>query len=335
MINFEKLKKMITKKEFSGVVTIKKEGVIIFDNASGFLERSNKVKMEKNTKFGIASGTKFFTALGILKLIEEDKLKLDDYAFNYIEKEFSTYDKKVTIKQLLTHTSGIPDYYDEDFIEDFDTFKLSVPWFELRKPSDYLNEMPHREMKFNPGEIFNYNNSGFIFLSVIIEKITGNYYEYIHKILANINIKNTGFYCLDALPNNTAIGYLNNDLNSYENNIYKLPIIGGGDGGIFTNTYDLLYIWEELIKGNIINIELVNEMISPQIYDSNNIYYGYGIWLKKENNSYIPYLIGSDPGVSFYSCYIPDKKISCNILSNTSDGVWGILSDIKKILKEL
>ena len=77
----------------------------------------------------------------------------------------------------------------------FDNFKVSVPWHELLKPSDYMTIMPNRPMKFGVGEKFNYNNSGFILLAMVIEEIVGDYHEWIYtSILKPLNLKNTGYY---------------------------------------------------------------------------------------------------------------------------------------------
>ncbi len=330
----EKLKQTILEKNFSGVVTIKQDSTFLFNEAFGYMDRSNELSNNIETSFGIASGTKTFTALGVLKLIESKQLSLDSKIFDYIEKPFNSYDPSVTIHHLLSHTSGLPDYYDEDLIEDFDNFSIDKPWHTLLKPSDYFSSMPDREMKFKPGSEFNYNNGGYVLLAMLIEKLTGNYHTWIHnEVIEPLKLSNTGFYRLDQLPKNTAIGYIDVD-GSWITNVYKLPIIGGGDGGIFTCSDDLLKLWHGLYNHTILSKELSEKMLTPQAENASKDAYGYGIWLYKDDNTYTPSMVGSDAGVSFMSYYSLEKNIIVNVISNTSEGTWDILKVVDEVIKK-
>jgi CubicO group peptidase (beta-lactamase class C family) len=163
----------IEEQAFSGVISIRQKGHVLYARAAGYADRSNKIKNLLETRFGIASGTKFFTALAIGKLIEAQKLSFSTLLKDCITLDFPRYSQEITIRHLLTHTSGIPDYYDEDKIEDFDNFTLSIPWYALRGPKDYLAVFPKEAMKFAPGERFSYSNGGYILLGVVIEELTG------------------------------------------------------------------------------------------------------------------------------------------------------------------
>lgn len=108
----DKINSVIEKTDFSGVISIKEKDKIFYEKAVGYADRSNKISINTETRFGIASGTKLFTALAIGKLIEGGKLSLDSKVFDIIKYDFPSYAKDITIEHLLTHTSGIPDYYD-------------------------------------------------------------------------------------------------------------------------------------------------------------------------------------------------------------------------------
>lgn len=332
MYNEERLievKEKMDTTNFSGVVSIKVGKKIVFEEARGFLERANEIQNKVTTIFGIASGAKLFTSLGIMRLVQKGMIKLDDLAFEYIPFKYPTYDKTVTIKQLLTHNSGIPDYFDEEFIEDFDNFRVSVPWNDLLKPSDYLEIMPHREMKFKPGTKFSYNNSAFVFLAVIIEKLTGDYHEWIKKEVLNpADMKDSGFFMLDRLPANCANGYVELEDGKWRTNIYNLPIIGGGDGGMFTTANDLFKFWENLMSGNIIDKDLLEQVLSPHVKEE-NFGYGLGVWLAKEGEDFVPYIMGEDAGISFKSYHNSEKNVTYSVLSNTIDGAWEITPLLK------
>ena len=157
---------------FSGVVFVKIEGNVVFENAYGYADRSNKILNTVDTRFGIASGTKFLTALGIGKLIDSGELALTSRLCDCVNIDFPQISKDVTIDHLLTHTSGVYDYYDEELVEDIDNFQLNIPCFELKGPKDYIPLFRDGEMKFNPGERFSYSNGGFILLGIVIEEIS-------------------------------------------------------------------------------------------------------------------------------------------------------------------
>jgi CubicO group peptidase (beta-lactamase class C family) len=110
----------IEEQAFSGVISIRQKGHVFYARAVGYADQSNKIKNLLETRFGIASGTKFFTALAIGKLIEAQKLSFSTLLKDCINLDFPRYSQEITIRHLLTHTSGIPDYYDEDKIEDIE-----------------------------------------------------------------------------------------------------------------------------------------------------------------------------------------------------------------------
>ena len=132
----------IEKNAFSGVVYVRQAGQVVYEKAAGYADRANRRANTLDTHFGIASGTKFFTALAIGKLIEAGKLDFATRVAECVPWNFPRYSKAITIQQLLTHTSGIPDYFDEEKIEDFDNFTVAIPWSELRGPKDYLPVFP-------------------------------------------------------------------------------------------------------------------------------------------------------------------------------------------------
>lgn len=320
---FNKMDSFIKEKNFSGIVRIEKNHDLLFEKAYGYRDYYNEIPNQINTKFALASGSKFFTALGVLKLVESGRILLEDNLFDYIKRPHSY--KDVTIRQVLSHTSGLPDYYDEDLVDEFENFKVSIPWFELEKPSDYYPVMPRAEMKFEPGTNFHYNNGGYILLAILIETLTGDYYKYLdQEIFKPFDLRNTGYYKFNALPKNTAYGYLEEN-NEIISNIYHLPIRGGGDGGIYSTGHDLHKLWKNFFDYKILNETLTAEMIRPQA--STDGAYGLGVWLDDTVK-----IIGSDVGVSFKSCYHQGMMIT--IISNTSEGTWQIFDKIKRQLND-
>jgi len=132
------LERFCKEKQFSGVITVGKNGEQVLSKAFGFRDLSNKLLNNASTMFGIASGTKTFTALGIIKMIEQNFFDYSTPIHEVLGKDFSFIHAKATIKNLLCHTSGVYDYYDEELITDFDNFEVDIPWFKLETPLDYF-----------------------------------------------------------------------------------------------------------------------------------------------------------------------------------------------------
>ncbi len=152
-----------------GVALVVKDGKTVYRKAFGMANLELGVKMKPDHIFRIGSITKQFTSVAILKLIEEGKIKLDADISEYI-KDYPTHGHKITIEQLLNHTSGIKSYTS---MEEWDS--------EARKrdftPSELVDYFKNKPMDFTPGEEFRYNNSGYILLGHIIELVSGKTYE--------------------------------------------------------------------------------------------------------------------------------------------------------------
>ncbi len=317
--------------DFSGVVSIKENKHILFEEAFGYADIANERKNNLNTRFGIASGAKLLTSIGICKLVEAGKLSFDDLLKSFVNNDI--YSDDITIKHLLTHTSGIPDYFDEEVMDDFSELWIENPMYLLRQPSDFKKLLFKGKMKSKPGESFSYNNSGFIVLAMVIEKVSNmTFVEFIKKYIFDVlDMNASGYFAMDMLPENCANGYIRNNDGSFKSNIYSIPVIGGGDGGVFINAHDMSKLWNGLLGYKILNKEITEEMLMPHVNVDNEIYYGYGIWMqKKDNEIYKYYITGSDPGVDFRSSIYPKKNLEVTILANKEFGAF----DITKFVEE-
>ena len=169
----QKLEQTASETEFSGVISIFKDASTVFSKAFGYRDAKNKLPNTTSTLFGIASGTKLFTALGIGVLVDQGLITLDTTVREIDQAYTGFIDEQATIQHLLTHTSGIYDYYDEEIEQDFEHFSVEIPWYELETPSDYYPLFKGKAMKFRPGERYAYSNGGYVLLGILIEKLTG------------------------------------------------------------------------------------------------------------------------------------------------------------------
>ncbi len=328
------LEKSLKETDFSGRFQIQKGDELIFDHVKGFADRSEGRLSNKETLYGTASGTKFLTALGIGKLLEAKFLSLDTPASEVLNLEIESYDPKITIRQLLSHTSGMPDYLDEDLFEDVDNIELAIPNYKLVSPKDYLPLFPRIPMIFEPGSQFAYNNGAFVYLAMIIETLSGmSYKDYInHELLEPIGITRSGVFATNDLPSNAALGYVLEE-DRWVSNIFKLPIQAGGDGGAWINAADMLTLWQAFDSAQIVSEDMKNEFIKSHavVEADRGIEYGLGLWLKKTEKGYEPFVVGSDAGVSFKSSYNLSTKGYRFAVSNTTEGVWDVIDEFNAI----
>jgi CubicO group peptidase (beta-lactamase class C family) len=312
-------------KDFNGVISIRKDNKVILQNSYGYSDINNKIPNEMDTKFATASAGKVFVAVGILQLIEAGKLDFNDNIGNILDFDLKSIDKNITVRQLLNHTSGIPDYFDESIMNEYAELWQDFPNYKIRKSIDLLPLFINKPMMYNAGEKFQYNNTGFVVLGLIIEKITGILFDdyLVKNIFQPCGMFNTGYYELDRLPAKCANSYIYDEKRKeYYTNIYSVDVKGTGAGGAFTTAIDVEYFWDNLFGEKLLSKNLLNEMLSLQNKDDEN-YYGYGIWLEKTKEEILePWFQGSDPGVSFMSSYNRNNKLNITIISNTGNNVW-------------
>ena len=322
-------------KDFNGVISIRKNNEIILKQSYGYADINNKIPNEIDTKFATASAGKVFVATGILQLIDCKKINLNDSIGNILDFDLKLIDRNITIRQLLTHTSGIPDYFDESIMDEYAELWQDYPNYKIRKSMDLLPLFINKPMMFNTGSKFQYNNTGFVVLCIIIEKITGILFdEYLkNNIFIPCEMLNTGYYELDRLPAKCANSYIfDNIRKEYYTNIYSVDVKGTGAGGAFTTIIDIERFWDNLLNGKLLSKESLREMLSLQA-NNNEDYYGYGIWLEKTKEGALePFFQGSDPGASFLSSYNRNNKINITLISNIGNDVWEMKNKINEII---
>lgn len=326
----------LIEKDFTGCISIKKDKDIIFKKAYGYSDLPDERPNTLDTKFATASAGKVFVAVGILQLIEKGQLHFTDTIGQLLDLDLNRIDTEITVEQLLTHTSGIPDYFDESIMDEYDELWKDYPNYKIRSSIDLLPLFINKPMMYPKGHKFQYNNTGFVVLGLIIEAIAKTPFDrYLKENIFEISgMKNTGYYELDRLPAKCAKNYIFDELRKeYYTNIYSVDVKGTGAGGAFTTVGDVELFWEALLSNRLLSAEMTRRMLSIQSTSDSDDNYGYGIWLNKssDNNS-LPYFTGSDPGVSFISTYNLEADISITIVSNFGHNVWKILRNIKQEL---
>lgn len=318
---------------FRGCVLVCLNNKTIFQKAYGYADLPNKVHNEYDTKFATASAGKVFVAVGILQLIEKGLLHFEDKIGELLDFDLKQIDHNITIEQLLNHTSGIPDYFDESVMNEYEELWFDFPNYKIRSNKDLLPLFIDKPMMYPRGSKFQYNNTGFVVLAIIIEKVTGLEFDKYLKdyVFIPCGMHNTGYYELDRLPAKCAVNYIyDKKSNDYRTNIFSVDAKGTGAGGAFTTIGDIRLFWECLLSNKLLSSFMTKNMISN--HSGKEECYGYGIWLKKTKGSYIPYFQGCDPGVSFISSYNMQKQLLVVLISNYGDDVWQLLKGINNYI---
>ena len=312
---------------FSGVFSVRTEDGVALEVSQGFRNRSESLPNNVDTAFGIASGTKMFTGLAVCKLIDDGKLSLDDKLWDILSYDLGKIDKQITILHLLTHTSGIGDYIDEE--SDDSMMQLAglyhrYPSYLWEQLAYYLQMITPLPPKFKPGFRFGYSNAGFVLLGLVIEAISGKSYQQFvtDEIIVPLMLQHTGFYRMDELPPNTALGYIGDNLRT---NIFCLPVIGGSDGGLFTCAKDLDILWRAVFSGQILSESMLDLFLTSHAERGNGKSYGLGVYRYETNNNIAYYAVGGDFGVDFFTAYFPNLKITASALGNTEVNTYPLL----------
>ncbi len=338
VIMLNQLKDTCREVEFSGGILIKKEKETFIELSEGYANRSERIENSSATRYGIASGCKLFTSIAICQLVQEGILAFETRLEDCLDVDFPSFDQGITIHHLLTHTAGIPDYFDEEVMDDFEELWIENPMYLLRSLKDFLPLFQHQQMKSKVGERFHYNNAGYIILGLIVEQASGmSFSDYVEERIFRIaNMTSSGYFEFDALPQNTALGYIELPNGQWKTNIYSLPVKGGSDGGAFVTIDDLGKIWDALIDNRFLQEKYTNILLKPHVPTGNeDSYYGYGVWIKKKDEEIFKYhIMGYDPGVSFHSAFYPNASTQVVICSNKSEGAYEVMQEIERQIEQ-
>jgi CubicO group peptidase (beta-lactamase class C family) len=306
---------------FSGVVSIDRAGQVEFAKAYGLANRAYQVPNSLDTRFGIASGSKGFTALAVVSLVRDGVLELSTTARSLLGKDLPLIADDVTVEHLLTHTSGIGDYLDEEADGEITDYFIGAA-HELTTTEAFLPLLDGHPTKFRAGERFGYCNGGFVVLALLAERASGvGYHDLVReRVLRPAGMTRTEFLRSDELPADAAVGYLPFD-GVDRSNVFHLPVLASGDGGIHTTAADISTFWRAFFAGDI--VDSVEEVVRPRCdVPEDSRRYGLGFWLHGSTDTVM--LVGSDAGASFKSTHDPHTGTTCTVLSNTSPGAWPI-----------
>lgn len=328
------LDQYVAEEKFSGVVLIRDQDSN-YQYTGGLADRSWNIPTRINTRFRIASISKMFTALAILRLIEQKICSFEDPINMYLDLQNTTLDPKITIYHLLTMTAGIADWFDEsgDWEAKWAEFCTLHPIYLLRKNEDYLPLFQHLPPEAPPGKTHKYNGASYILLGLIIQIASGlDYYEYIRRYIFNPgHMNDSDFIGIDTPSPNVAKGYIRSKSedglqNEWIENIYSITPIGAADGGAVSTAPDLVRFSQAIRADIFLDRTYTLKFLTPQVSSHPDPirgyrwYYGFGNNFITDDEGRIIRFghTGEEDGVSCRFYHYPGFTMDVIILANQS-----------------
>ena len=306
----------------AGVVRVQVGEEILLARAWGLADRRHGIAMTPDHQIGVASGAKGFTALAVMSLVADGTLTLDTTARSILGADLPLIADDVTIGHLLAHRSGIGEYLDDD--ADTADYLLPGAMSSLVSPEDYLLLLDGHPTAFPAGTEFAYCNGAFVVLSLLAQRASGiPFHDLVRtRVIEPAGLNATAYLRSDELPASAALGYVKVGEQTWRTNVHHLPVIGGGDGGIYTTAADMHQFWTALFAGRIVPEELVAQMTREHSPASEHEYaYGLGFWLPEPG---AVQLVGMDAGSSFASRHTVATARTATALATTADSVWAV-----------
>jgi CubicO group peptidase (beta-lactamase class C family) len=294
----------VEQKEFTGSVLVAKGDQIVLSKAYGMANREWNIPNTPTTKFRIGSVTKQFTAVAILLLEEQGKLKVEDLVKMHWPEAPPAWDK-VTIYNLLTHTSGIHSVTE---IPDYKTWQLSET-----TPEQVIGHVRDLPLDFPPGSQFKYSNSGYILLGYLVERISGqSYADFLReKVFTPLDMKDSGVDSNAEIIERRASGYSPGEHDAILNAGYLSMTFPHGAGALYSTSEDLLRWTRGVFGGKLLSPASLQKMTTP-FKDG----YAFGVGVTTEKGHKLISHSGGIQGFNANLTYFPDEQITIVVLSN-------------------
>jgi len=329
------LDKVVKGDLFSGTVLLAKNGDVLFRGAYGQANRDFDASNRVDTKFNLGSMNKMFTAVAIAQLAERGKLSYDDPISKCLSTDWLPGEvaDKVTIRHLLTHTSGLGSYFNDKFMNSSRAL--------YRKVDDYKPLVADEKPAFEPGTRWAYSNTGFLLLGAVIEKVTGeSYFDSVRdNVFKPAGMTGTDSYELDRVNPNLAVGYskvADETGTHWKNNLFEHVIKGGPAGGGYSTVEDLLKFDQAMRANKLVKKETADLMWTPTPQSrADGPGYGFGFGVSGEPGNRMVGHTGGFPGINSRLDMYLDKGVTVAVMSNYDRGAELVGQKLAELLVRL
>lgn len=319
---------------FSGVVDVRRDGEILFQSAFGLASPRWGVPNTLDMRFDVASISKLFTAVAVLQLVAAGRLDLDASIHEYAGLAGTMIDPAVTLRHLLTHTSGLGDIAEEDEGENYAEVFRSVPCHTVQTLRDFLPLFAHKPPHFAPGSGSRYCNAGYVVAGMAVEHASDRQFqEYVEaEVFARAGMTRSGYFDKRYAIGDLAEGFDPTDDGRLEQNIYAYPPQGAADGGAFCTSGDLHAFFAALRGRRLLPAELTDAFLTSQVASPDGGPAGQGFGLVFNELGF--YKEGCSEGASGIFSHLSVWNVDVVILSNTMDGTWPVLDEFVRRARE-
>jgi len=333
--------------ELSGVVLFQRGSRTVFERAYGWASRTWRIPMTLDMRFDCASITKLFTAVATLQRVDVGDFDLDTSAIDFLGLGGTAISPAVTVRHLLTHTSGIADDADEEAGERYEDLFVEKANYTEIATADHLPDFVFKPPNFAPGEGCRYCNGGFILLGLMVEKATGTTYrDYVRThVFARAGMTRSGFFRMDEVVTGVAepcepVRDEAGAITGWRRNIYSYPPIGSPDGGAHVTAGDLVRFVQALRDHTLLPSPLAEAMVTPQVewYRSPRTgalhMHGFGCRMQVDDGGDVVWWgkEGINVGVSAEVAYYPRHDVTTVVLCSSEHGAWGPIETIEELV---
>ena len=298
---------------FSGVILVARDDYVLLRKAAGFADRERAIRNTPDTKFPLESVTKQFTATAIMMLLQEGKVTLDDPISKYYSESPAAW-RNVTIKHLLTHSSGIEDYW----VHRRENYDPDDAARRFKGRRDIYRAVQNDPPGFEPGKGFSYSNAGYSLLALVIERVSGIAYEDFlrQRIFVPLGMRNSGFGSIPTLK-----GYVRSyPGGEWRNGAFSgLAVIAAGAGGIYSTVDDML-LWSRAQDSNMI----LSPVSRAAMFADYGYNYGFGVRFSPKFGRKLIWHTGNDEPAGFAAIFdrFPEEQLTVIAMTNNT-GVTG------------
>lgn len=324
---------------FAGTVLVTRGNDVLLQTCAGPAERMSATPVHAGSRFGLASLSKMFTAATLLRLLTRAGRdpSLPVVGMLPSGRRPATLSAEVQIHHLLSHTSGIADYAEEDeqlpgYLEDYAALWHAWPSYRMICPDDFLPLYGDLPPIGPPGKQFRYSNAGYVLLAALVEELAGAPFPDVvrREVFEPLGMNDSGYFRLDEPRPDLATGYLR-DESGWRSNVFSIPVIGGGDGGAWAPARDVDAFLRGLAGGQLLGPRGTELALTRHVPVGGSTSMGYGPYLGARGLGHD----GGDPGVETFAQHFPATDSSLVVLTSSQGGLDELEDELDDVLEVL